>query len=344
MSRILLRMIFLTLLAMRASVEAQVLPEPVEEFPNDAAGFQQNISDLASPDYMRRQHAAVTLKNSSTEQIEQLGQVITTNPDNEVVRRVIEILEARYQQPDREGFGVAAASEVIEFAAKSDRWFVAEAARDILQRHWKRRVELAVIELVRLGASLSPQDPTELWKAGLDLDHLPFRRRAGTRPDQLKIFVKDSWPKGPRGMELLRRLEALASDRFLRDTGDIIIILVEGQPLSVEEIAILKGIFGDAPLQERGKVSLGISPEGLSSEPGVTVGAVTSESSADVAGIRSGDVITAINGVNVPDFEALVTILRKCGVGDVITLRVTKYNSTGVRENVDVAVTLKEWQ
>ena len=344
MSRILLRMIFLTLLAMRAIVEAQVLPEPVGELPNDVAAFQQSISDLASPEYARRQRAAETLKNSSAEQIVQLGQVITSNPDNEVVRRVIEILEASYQQPEREAFGVAAASEVIEFAAKSDRWFVAEAARDILKRHWKRRVELAVMELVRLGASLSPKDPTELWKTSQDLDHMPFRRRDGIRSDQLQIFVKDSWPKGPRGMELLRRLEALASDRFLRETGDIIIILVEGQPLSVEEIAILKGIFGDAPLQERGKVSLGIQPEGLSSDPGVTVSAVKPESSADMAGIRSGDVITAFNGENVPDFDALVTILRKCSVGDVITLRVTKYNNTGVRENVDVAVTLKEWQ
>ena len=343
MSRILLRMICLTLLALPASGEAQVLPEPVGEHPNDDARFQQSISDLASPDYTRRQHAAVTLKNSSAEQIEQLGQAITSNPDNEVVRRVIEILEARYQQPDRDVSEVAAASEAIESAAKSDRWFVAEASRDILKRHWKRRVELAVIELVSLKASLNPKDPTELWKAGRDVDRLPFRAQGLEEANQLIIYVKESWPKGHRGIELLRRLESLASDNFLRESGGIIIILVEGNPLSLEEVAVLKGIFGDAPLLERGKVSLGIKSESPSSDPGVTVRAVTPKSTAAAAGIRAGDVITAIGGKKVQDFDALLTILRTFRIGDKIPFTILQYNAADKRESIDIDVTLLGW-
>ncbi len=344
MSRILLRMIFLTLFAMHASVEAQVLPEPVKEFPNDAAGFQQNISDLASPDYTRRQHAAVTLKNSSAEQIEQLGQVITSNPDNEVVRRVIEILEARYQQPDREAFGVAAASEVIESAAKSDRWFVAEASRDILKRHWKRRVELAVLELVRLGATLSPQDPVKLWDNTSDQDQLPFGFRNLEGTELLKIYIGRTWPKGPRSGTLLRRLESLGSELFLRDVGQIAIILVDGHTLNPEEIGELKGIFGEGPIQERGRVSLGIRSDNLSDEPGVTVRKVESGSSAETAGIIARDTIIAINNEAVADFDALVTLLRKFEVGDRITLSVIKYNGPERNKPVDVLVILKAWQ
>ena len=332
MIRILSGMIGFTVVTVCAGANAQGLSGSAGDAPGGAAGLPQCVSDLASREFEVRQRAAEILKKSSAEQIQQLGEAIHSNPDNEVVRRLIEILEARYQQPDRTASEVAAASEALESAAKSDRWFVAEAARDILKRHGRRRVELAVTELVDLGASISPKDPTELWKARQDLDHFTFRRNRFTRTDQLQIFVKDSWPKGPRGMELLCRLESLASSRFLRETGDIVIVLVEGQPLSIEEVGVLKGIFGDAPLQERGRVSLGISPDSPGADSGVTVGVVKSQSSADIAGLLPGDVITAINDDAVADFEALVAILRKYRVGDRVTLRVLKNTNTRTGE------------
>lgn len=315
-----------------------------QDVPSVAPEFRQSIDDLSSPDFACRQRALESLKNASTEQIEQFSETVMSSPDNEVVRRLIEILEVRYQHPDSGASEVLAASESLEAAARSNRWFVAEAAREILKRHWKRRVELSVNELVSLKASLRPKDPKELWSNGLDLDHLPFRVRNNPDSNLLKIFIKESWPKGPRGMELLRRLEGLASDNFLRETGDIIIILVEGHPLSVEEVAILKGIFGDAPLQERGKVSLGIKQQArFSVYPGVTVGEVEEKSSAAAAGIRPGDVISAINGQTVPDFEALVTILRKFKIGDKVIFSVRQDNGAGSLEPVEIPVTLMGW-
>ena len=68
---------------------------------------------------------------------------------------------------------------------------------------------------------------------------------------------------------------------------------------------------------------------------GATVGDVTPGSPAESAGIRAGDVITAVNGQPVPDAVSLITRIRSFAPGDTVTLTVESNGNTR-----DVQVTL----
>ena len=72
---------------------------------------------------------------------------------------------------------------------------------------------------------------------------------------------------------------------------------------------------------------LGVSVKTASSG-GVTVGDVSSGSAADSAGIKVGDVITAVDGTNVPTAEKLRAIIAGHKPGDKITLTIQRAGST----------------
>lgn len=68
---------------------------------------------------------------------------------------------------------------------------------------------------------------------------------------------------------------------------------------------------------------------------GAVVGDVTSGGPAESAGIKSGDIITAIDGTEVDSYDKLSTLIAKCDVGDTVT--VTVYRS---RQYKDFKVTV----
>lgn len=356
----------------------------------DGSVLEQCLTDLASPVFAERQNAVERLKLASSEQIKDISAAIENHPDNEVVRRLIEILEIRYDQislrsaasvasealetaaatnhwfvaeaardvlqrhwQQRVEFAAAGleanassvASESLETAARSNRWFVSEAARDVLKRHWQRRVELAVVELVRKNVPLSPTDPTILWKADPDHDRGPFGMRDPMSNQVLKIFVKRNWPTDPRAFELLKRLEPLRGDGFLTQPTLVSIYLIDGHPLSIEEAAVLKGLFGDTRIAERGRVCLGVLNEPrFGGDVGIFVGNVQKDSSAADAGIQPGDLILGLNGEKLNDFDDLVIRLRKFDVGDKITLQVRSTRIAGETTLINIEVMLKDWQ
>ena len=64
---------------------------------------------------------------------------------------------------------------------------------------------------------------------------------------------------------------------------------------------------------------------------------VESGSPADIAGIKEGDIILAINGNSISGASGLVKELNACSIGDEITVTVLRD-----RQNVDITVTLGE--
>jgi hypothetical protein len=317
--------------------------EPAVPAVNDAE-MTLCLAKLASPVFADRQLAAETLKSATPEQITEIAAAVANHPDNEVVRRLIEILELRYGRTSLKSAATSVASEALEKAAESNRWFVSEAAKDVLQRHWQRRVELAVTELVRMNVSLSPTDPTILWKPDTNHDGGPFGMRDPTSNQHLKIYVDRNWPADPRAFELLKRLEPLRSDAFLTKPTLVSFYLIDGHPLTTEQFAVLKGLFGDFRIAERGRVCLGVLNDSrFGGELGVLVSSVQEGSSAADAGIRPGDLILGMNNEKIGSFEELVTLLRKYDVGDKITLQVRSRRGSEVPLN-NVEVSLKGWQ
>ncbi len=81
---------------------------------------------------------------------------------------------------------------------------------------------------------------------------------------------------------------------------------------------------------------VGVQLDSQYAGPGARIADVTPGGAADQAGLRSGDVITAVDGRAVSDSTALVVSIRDNGVGDEVTLTVD--DGSGPR---DVTVTLQ---
>ena len=82
-------------------------------------------------------------------------------------------------------------------------------------------------------------------------------------------------------------------------------------------------------------VELNMTAEG----PGAEVGAVTSGSPAETAGLQSGDVITAVNGEVVADATQLIVTIRSQAPGDTVVLTVERNGSSS-----EIPVTLQASQ
>jgi membrane-associated protease RseP (regulator of RpoE activity) len=72
----------------------------------------------------------------------------------------------------------------------------------------------------------------------------------------------------------------------------------------------------------------------LTQKTGVVVTSVTAKSPAAEAGVKTGDVVTAVNGVAVKTAQELITEVRKGKPGDVVTLSIVRGN-----ENLVIKVT-----
>ena len=293
--------------------------------PDDFAALLQ---DLSAPEFSRRQAALSKLLTAPAEpaNLSLIDQQLRSSPHPESVRRLIEILETRFESSDHRSSSASTISELLEQAANSERWYVSEAARAVLSRLWKRRVEVAVTELQRLRVPLEPADPQELWKTDGNVRNFPLEPGSG---QHLRIYIDEHWPADPRCFMLLRRLTDLATWTRI-GSGSVSVYQLQGHPLTAEQTAELKGIFGDLRVEERGRVCLGVvSEQGLNDITGALIRRVEPGSSAAVAGLRPGDLIQSVNGRQVRDFLELVTLLRDYNVGDKVTLRVRSLQFPG---------------
>ena len=308
-----------------AAAAAPAAEQARPQEPLAAASAQQLIQDLSAAAFAQRQAAAQGLRQhiGQPEVLRLISTTLQTETQPERMRRLVELVEEAFRAADSRSAAAALTAEMLEQAAVSDKWYLSEAAQGVLERQWRRRVEVAVLELRRLGVPLDPADPQELWKA----ENAPqqFPADPGLR-QFLKIYIDEHWPTDPRAFTLLGRLKGLGMSSRLGG-GLISIYRLEGHPLSVEQTAFLKGIFGDFRVQDRGRVCLGVTSGSQGAPTGVLIGDVQRGSSADKAGLKPGDFVTSLNGTPLSGFEELVTLLRDYKVGDKVTLRVQKLPS-----------------
>ncbi len=296
------------------------------------------IADLTSEEFNARQRGVNALRNVPIEQLQQVGDAIEANGSTEAIRRWIDVLEQRYNGLDLGAEPLFYVSETLHRFRKSDTWFASEAATRVLDRNWKRQVELAVLQLNRLKFPLDPKDPAKLFQYEPD----DFARATSDR--FLKLVIDHSFPNNPEVFEHLERLAPLRSRIFLRSPQLVSVMMIDGHPLSEEQEVKIKAIFGDIAVQERGPACLGISPDPREiGVDGVLVQSVAAGKSADLAGIAEGDFIRELDGEPLPDFEQMVKRLRKYRIGDKIKLSVIKAARLRADEAQEVEVTLTGW-
>lgn len=301
------------------STQAAAVSTPSQ--PLSPAAAQALIDDLSAATFTQRQSAARALRPHITqpELLRVISAALQAETQPERIRRLVELLEESFRTSDYRSAAAALTAETLEQAAASDKWYLSEAAQKVLERLWRRRVEVAVLELRRLRVPLEPTDPQELWRMADSRQPLPGGQ-ASRQP--MRIYIDEHWPADPRAFALLGRLRGLGNSQVIGG-GLISIYRLEGHPLTVEQTAVLKGIFGDFRVQDRGRVCLGVTSDTMGASTGVRIGAVQPGSSADKAGLKAGDFVSSLNGIPLSGFEELVTLLRDYKVGDKVTLRIS---------------------
>ena len=97
--------------------------------------------------------------------------------------------------------------------------------------------------------------------------------------------------------------------------------------------------MGDVRVSDRGAVMLGISAFGGTTGLGCRIQTTTPGASAALAGLASGDEITAVDGTPITSFEDLVDELKEYAVGDTVELAIKRGFA---QETVDVK--LRGWK
>lgn len=170
----------------------------------------------------------------------------------------------------------------------------------------------------------------------------------GTYASVFHVRLGENW----RGTaEDFRPLADLRYQRHVRLEGaavdDAIIKLFESSPqlvwfqlwktkVSVAAIDSLKERLPAAEVYLRNRALMGVGCE--NNALGARVRIVEPGSAADVAGVVAGDIITAINGQRIPDFDRLTANVAQHEPGQQIKIKVLRDD-----ESLDLYVTLGSW-
>ncbi|MCA9082667.1 MAG: PDZ domain-containing protein [Planctomycetaceae bacterium] len=343
--------------AVHAQVPAINLPndpsagtaESVEQT-DEAKELQDLLRQLDSDEFKTRAAASEKLARISNRELQTLAELTMAHSSAEVVVRLMAEIDRRYVSGDPDAERMASAA--LESLAETSRQLMAEGANQSLRDHWYKRVEIAAKNLEQLGAVI---------RYG---SFLPSRQM-GIPPEggaTLQIMLNKDWRGGDAGLELFRRLSAVAGPLSMRMSG-VNIYLIDGNPLTPDQKARLTEYVGQNRIAERSRAALGIKP-GTGLGQGVFIQTVTSGSSAEAAGIRPGDLILGVVNeekaedgtvtrkvVPIQDFDDLVDRLKSYDKGDVMKLQIVggfrtpfgNFNEDQIEPRV-VDVLLKGWE
>ena len=287
------------------------------------------IEQLGAPQFARREAAAKNLLGAGRPALKPLAVAVKAG-DLEVASRGVEIL--------REMLAVESLAEQAEAALEAcaeESQTAARLAAAALEFHQFGQAAAARARLESLGAVFRERPLAELvgdeveigrsWKgSGDDLREL-------ARLPRLRAVALHGVRLDERGVAILGRLRRV--ERFeLFGTG-----------LSDEAVAALAVKLPAAEIDVRrgGKLGVGALAFGGPCE----IQTVEPGSAADQAGVRPGDVVVAIDGVAVADFEALTARVSGRIPGDTIRVTVARRGGDpgGDAQRLELEIRLAAW-
>jgi hypothetical protein len=288
------------------------------------------IEQLGAPQFARREAATKSLLAAGRPAVAPLTVAIQAG-DLEVASRGIEILrDMLAADPPL----AAAAEAALEACAEGVRP-AARLAASILDFHHLGQGAAARERLGSLGAVFVDPPPAaeaglrvelgRAWKGGGgDLEEL-------TRLPRLKSVAVHGVPVDERGLAVLGRLEGVSR------------IELFGTGLADDAIAALAARLPDTDIDVRrgGKLGVGAPAFGGPCE----IQSVEPGSAADQAGVRPGDVVVAVDGAAVADFDGLTTRVAGRIPGDTIRLAVDRRGGDpgGDAERLEFEIRLDAW-
>lgn len=308
-----------------ALAAACIAAAPVDE-------IDARVGHLGSEQFARREAAARSLVDAGPAAIAPLERAIRGG-DLEVSSRGIEVLRHMLDARD-EAAAAAAAAALDRLAAKDDEVV--------------GRLAAAAVEFHRLGRSTAARERLESLGAVI-------RERPPVEGRGVEVEIHAAWRGSPADLRELAHLQRLAA------------VSVRGVPVDAETLAVIAGLRGllrldlfgtgagpgeakllaaclpDARIDVRRGGRLGVSSVAVGGP--CEIRTVEPGSAADQSGLRSGDVILSINGIDVATFDELTTRLGECAPGEEVRLAVARRGGAadGDAERIECRVRLDAW-
>jgi len=312
-----------------AAVAVTACPRPLSAAGPSADEIAAWISQLGAPQFARREAASRSLLAAGQPAVEPLARAIQGS-DLEVASRGIEILRDMLDEPSVAPAAEAALERCAEEAAAAAR-----IAESVLAFHRQGRTAAARSRLESLGAVIHERPAAVM--AGLEVELGRGWKGTGddlrelTRLPRLEGLAFHGVPLGERDLAVVARLHGLRRVELF------------GTGLSDQAVATLAAKLPDAQIEVRrgGKLGVGALAFGGRCE----IQTVEPGSAADQAGVRPGDVIVAVDGAPVADFDALTARMAGRGPGERVRLSVARGDRQpdGDAERLELDVRLDAW-
>ncbi len=296
----------------------------------DAATIARWVEDLGSPQFARREAAAASLAAAGLPALGPLETAIRGS-DLEVASRGVEILQTLLVgEPDL----AAEAEATLERCAAASGSAAARLAAATLEFHAE-------------GTAAAARE--QLESAGAVFVERPSVDQAG-----LEVVIAKGWKGNIGDIRQLLRLRSLVAVGFHGVAVDREALAVLGRLERLHHLELFGAGVTDADVAELaarlpaaridvrqgGKLGVGALAFGEPCE----VRTVEPGSAADQAGVRPGDVILAVDGVPIADFEGLTTRVAGRRPGEPLRLSVVREGrAAGERERLDLEVRLDAW-
>jgi hypothetical protein len=274
-----------------------------------AQQVQQWVADLDSGQFTVRQAASRKLRDVGLVAIQPLA-AAADGRRSEVTQRAVDVLDSLCESDDVDV--AEAARDALERLVRSTHRLPAHRASVVLRGQRLRQQRAALAEIQRLGAMVTAAvvEDGELvigslslgrkWEAGDE--GLKYLVKLG-RIEQLKLYGPQFTDEGLPSLTKLAGVQTLKL--YATEISD------EGQR---HLQAALPGTLVD---RRRGAL-LGVY--GVGDARGCRLAMVREGSAADRAGMQVEDVVTAVNGVPIPDMTTLVATIAKQRPGERIKI------------------------
>jgi hypothetical protein len=320
-----------------APAEAAQTAAPTGAAPTPAAADPALLAELTrqldDDRFAIREAAHQKLFDLGVAALTEVGRVAATG-SLESSTRAVAIL-SRWASSADSGLSLAALEQM---AALTNRPAEAAAAANRLAEVRERAAMEAIVEL---GGRIEFDRNSQVvfvnqrtvqvifgskWRGGLEgLRHLPAIRSAST------VSFFSSSINGDEVVSALADLPQLSHIQFY------------GTKISDEAATRLREMLPNALVDVRGPARLGIAGPIVQPPGGAQVSEVQPGSAAERAGLMPNDLIKAIDGRPVDDFEGLTKEIATKNVGDSVRLTVMRSTPIGPPQDLEVTVKFAEW-